>query len=180
MQDYRELAEKNGVTLIENGNCQFCGAKVKAGIKECLALFNNGFNHLIDYREMVNMRYKFLSVDAHTLQHSEIHGRWNNHLHLTRLHLILHYKLNWSYSCTPKLSKCLNAYKKSRSHEYLLAPAALSRGPLSITDVLEHAQNERACKASIQDWATGVYKSWSHAHSTVDGIAKDYIERYHD
>ena len=43
MQDYIDLAEKNGVKLVDFGNCQFCGAKTKRGIHECLEIFNLGF-----------------------------------------------------------------------------------------------------------------------------------------
>ncbi len=31
---------------------------------------------------------RFLSVDAMALQHCELHGPWNNHIHLARLFLI--------------------------------------------------------------------------------------------
>ena len=87
MQDYISFAEKNGVSLLDSGACQFCGAEVQRGVHECLEIFNLGFQQ-IDFSNPENHLYRFFIVDAHTLQHSEIHGRWNNHFHLTRLHLI--------------------------------------------------------------------------------------------
>ncbi len=88
---------KNGVTLQDTGPCQFCGADTKRGVHECLEIFNPGFQD-IDYANLVNHVYRFLIIDAHTLQHPEIHGRWSNHFHLTRLHLIFKYSIKWSYS----------------------------------------------------------------------------------
>ena len=81
MQDYMAIAAKNGITLLANGKCQFCGAHTQRGVHECVELFNVGFQHL-DFSKKENHFYRFLIVDAHTLQHSEIHGRWNNHFHL--------------------------------------------------------------------------------------------------
>ena len=103
MQDYINFTEKNGVTLLDNGKCQFCGANTKRGIHECLEIFNLGFQD-IDLTKTENHMYRFLIVDAHTLQHPEIHGRWNNHFHLLRLHLIFEYKIMWTYKLSPKLS----------------------------------------------------------------------------
>ncbi|MFZ1806223.1 MAG: DUF5946 family protein, partial [Cyclobacteriaceae bacterium] len=94
MQDYIALAEKNGVVLLDKGKCQFCGAHTQRGIHECLEIFNLGFQD-IDFSNTENHIYRFWIVDAHTLQHPEIHGRWNNHFHLTRLHLIFKYDVQW-------------------------------------------------------------------------------------
>jgi len=66
MQDYIDLAEKNGVTLLDNGKCQFCGGNTKRGIHECLEIFNLGFQ-VIDFTNIENHKYRFLIVDAHTL-----------------------------------------------------------------------------------------------------------------
>ena len=90
MQDYIDKAKKNGVTLLGNGRCQFCDAETTRGIHECVEIFSLGFQ-MIDYSKIDNHLYRFLTVDAHTLQHPEIHGRWNNHFHLTRQHLIFKY-----------------------------------------------------------------------------------------
>ena len=46
MQDYIDLARKNGVTLLDNGKCQFCGANTQRGIHECLEIFNLGFQEI--------------------------------------------------------------------------------------------------------------------------------------
>jgi hypothetical protein len=88
MQDYKDFAKKNDIKLLDKGNCQFCGASIDGVIAECVDMFTNSLDNVIDFYNPINLIYKILSVDAHTLQHPGIHGRWNNHLHLTRLHLI--------------------------------------------------------------------------------------------
>lgn len=176
MQDYIDLAEKNGVILLDKGKCQFCGANTTRGIHECLEIFNLGF-HGIDFTKPENHIFRFLIVDAHTLQHPEIHGRWNNHFHLTRLHLILNYNIKWTYKLSPKLSDYLNMYKINKQDEYLLPPELLKRGNITTTDVLKHSDNEAKCKDLIRKWAIEVYEKWKDNHSIVDNIAKGYLNR---
>ncbi len=76
MQDFIDQAHKNGVTLLENGKCQFCGEDYQRGIFECMDNYNNGLE-LLDFNVEENHLFRFLSVDAHALQHPEIHGRWS-------------------------------------------------------------------------------------------------------
>ena len=176
MQDYFDLAEKNGVTLLDNGKCQFCGANTKRGIHECLEIFNLGFQE-IDFSNIENHIYRFLIVDAHTLQHPEIHGRWNNHFHLTRLHLIFKYEVKWSYEISPKLSEYLNKYKASKQDEYLIPPDLLKIVSITTTDIKEKSDNEADCKYLIRRWALDVYIKWSDSHSIVDKIAEEFLNR---
>ena len=176
MQDYIDLAKKNGVTLLDSGKCQFCGANTHRGIHECLEIFNLGFQ-VIDFSNLENHLYRFLIVDAHTLQHPEIHGRWNNHFHLTRLHLIFKYGIKWTYGLSPKLSDYLNSYKVHKQDEYLIPPEILNRGNITSTDIKEKSVNETECKDLIGKWAIDVYGKWSTNHSIVDNIAKGFLNR---
>ena len=173
MQEYTDLAKKNGVTLLDSGSCQFCGANVERGIHECLEIFNIGFQK-IDFSDSKNHIYRFLIVDAHTLQHPEIHGRWNNHFHLSRLHLIFKYNVNWTYQLSPKLSDHLNRYKAKNQNERLTPPEVLKRGKITTTDVREKANNEADCKNMIIQWAQEVYEVWHEYHDVVDQIAKGF------
>lgn len=174
MQDYLDHAIKNGVLLFNTGSCQFCGAATKRGVHECVEIFSLGFQQ-IDYSKVENHIYRFLSVDAHTLQHPEIHGRWNNHFHLTRLHLILRDQVKWSYNLSPKLSDHLNKYKAQNKDEVLDPPAVLQRGSITTTDVAEHSTNEDDCKKMIRAWGSEVHKTWSKHHSKVDAIADGFL-----
>ncbi len=176
MQDYIDLAKKNGVVLLDSGQCQFCGANTKRGIHECLEIFNLGFQE-INFSNVNNHMYRFLIVDAHTLQHPEIHGRWNNHFHLSRLHLIFEYKIKWTYNLSPKLSDYLNKYKVRRQDEYLNPPELRKRGKITTTDIKAKSTNELECKDLIGKWALEVYEKWSAHHGIADDIAKRFLNR---
>ncbi len=176
MQSYIDLAEKNGVTLYDEGICQLCGANTNHGVHECVEIFSLGFQ-LIDYSKPENHIYRFLSVDAHTLQHPEIHGRWNNHFHLTRQHLIFEYKIFWNYNLSPKLSDHLNIYKADNSNEFLAPPEVLKRGSVTTTDIRDNATNELECQTMIEKWGQAVYQSWSQYHELVDKIAQKFIDK---
>ncbi|MEM8893222.1 MAG: DUF5946 family protein [Bacteroidota bacterium] len=173
MQDYREYAEKNGVILNSEGRCQCCGSKTTRGIHECIDIFNLGFES-IDYTKPENHAFRFMSVDAHALQHPEIHGRWSNHFHLTRQQLMLELDVSWHYGLSPKLSSYLNRYKLSRPEERLIAPPPLQRGKMTVTDVLDAANDASTCKESILLWSRAVYDEWQKSHKTVALIAEGF------
>ncbi|WP_298902167.1 DUF5946 family protein [uncultured Psychroserpens sp.] len=175
MQDYIDLAKKNGIVLLDNGKCQFCGAKTQRGIHECLEIFNFGFQY-IDFANAENHIYKFLIVDAHTLQHPEIHGRWSNHFHLTRLHLIFKYNIKWTYKLSPKLSDYLNKYKRHKQTERLSPPETNKRGKITSSYIKEKSTNELISKDLIRKWAAEVYNKWNAHHKVVDIIAKDFLD----
>ena len=175
MQDYIDLAQKNGVSLLDVGPCQFCGAQTQRGVHECLEIFNIGFQD-IDFSNPAHHKYRFLIVDAHTLQHPEIHGRWNNHFHLSRLHLIFKYNINWTYSLSPKLSEQLNTYKKDRCNEYLTPPEKLHRGKITTTDILAVSDNTKLRKNLIINWSQEVYDKWNAYHHVVDIVAQDFLK----
>jgi hypothetical protein len=174
MQDYTEQAAKNGVVLQNKGACQFCGATAQRGVHECVEIFSLGFPQ-IDYANPDNHIYRFLAVDAHTLQHPEIHGRWNNHFHLSRQHLIFHYKVKWNYQLSPKLSDSLNAYKATRQNEYLKPPPILQRGLLTTTAIKNQAQTEAECQSLVEQWGKQVYEAWGKHHSVVDSVAREFL-----
>ncbi|MEQ8627163.1 MAG: DUF5946 family protein [Ekhidna sp.] len=159
--------------LKDTGHCQFCGAATTRGVHECVEIFSLGFQQ-IDYSRIENHLYRFLSVDAHTLQHPEIHGRWNNHFHLTRLYLIFNHKVKWRYELSPRLSDHLNKYKAHHKDELLNPPKILSRGDLTSTDVLSSSTNEEKCRDMIMKWAKEVYHAWSEHHLTVSIIANSF------
>lgn len=175
MQNFIELAQKNGVELVPEGACQFCGAGTQRGIHECVEIFGVGFP-LVDYADSGNHFYRFASVDAHTLQHPEIHGRWNNHFHLTRQHLYFSYRILWDYSMSPKLSEFLKAYKVHHPTEFLEPPDPLKRGKMSVLDVLNGSKDEAECKHTIHQWGKAVYEAWERHHATVDEIALGFLK----
>lgn len=173
MQDFIDQARKNGVILLDKGRCQFCGADYQKGIFECMDNYNDGFE-LLDFNNTEYHISRFLSVDAHALQHPEIHGRWSNHFHLTRLNLILDKKQYWDYKKSPRLSNYLNEYKLNRPDEFLLAPNPLQRGSLTAKD-LAKATTADKCIEIINAWANQVYHAWSSSHFLVSHIADGFL-----
>jgi len=169
MQNYIDIARKNGITLKDSGQCQFCGASTLRGIHECLEIFNIGFQSM-EQSGVDDHLYRFFIVDAHCLQHPEIQGRWSNHFHLSRLHLIIHYKVNWTYDLSSKLSEVLNEYKILRQNEFLAQPAVFERGKITSTDIQETLTSEEL-KNQIMSWAKSVYSSWKNNHELIDELA---------
>jgi len=173
MQDFIDQAGKNGVTLFDKGKCQFCGADYQKGIFDCMDHYNDGSGHL-DFNDPEYLISRFLSVDAHALQHPEIHGRWSNHFHLVRLNLILDKDQHWDYKKSPILSDCLNKYKLSRPDEFLIIPKPLERGNITSKD-LAKATTADECVALIRKWADEVYYAWRSNHSLVSQIADGFL-----
>ena len=175
MQDFISQAHKNGVTLLSTGKCQFCGGAYQRGIFECMENYNSG-NDFLNFNNVENHLFIFLSVDAHALQHPEIHGRWNNHFHLTRLHLILEKNINWDYKTSPILSDYLNEYKAVRPNEFLNPPTALNRGIITTKDFLTVTTAEE-CMKLIKKWAEEVYIAWKENHVIVSQIADGFLKK---
>lgn len=176
MQDYIELAKKNGITLLEIGKCQFCEANTKRGIHECLEIFSLELDN-INFNKKENQIYRFYLVDAHVLQHSEIHGRWNNHLHLSRLHLIFKYNVQWSYHLTSQLSDCLNKYKANKQDEFLYPPDIGNRGRITSVDIIKSYSRGSDVRPLLRQWAKEVYHTWTNSHDVVDSIATRFLNR---
>lgn len=178
MQDFIDQANKNGVTLHDKGSCQFCGADYQKGIFDCMDNYNNRLQ-LLDFNNPEHQISRFLSVDAHALQHPEIHGRWSNHFHLTRLHLILDKNQTWDYTKSPMLSDYLNAYKLNRPNEFLSIPKPLERGKITAKDLIK-ATTANECVERIKKWAHEVYHAWSSSHSIVSQIADGFIDNIYN
>ena len=177
MQDFIDQANKNGTILLDKGRCQFCGADYQKGIFECMDNYNNGIQFL-DFNNSEHHISRFLSVDAHALQHPEIHGRWSNHFHLTRLNLILDKKQTWDYKKSPLLSNYLNVYKQNRPNEFLAVPKPLDRGKITAKD-LTKATTSVECIEQIKKWADEVYHSWNSNQSIVSQIADGFLNNYY-
>ncbi|MFY8021344.1 MAG: DUF5946 family protein [Bacteroidia bacterium] len=173
MQDFIDQANKNGIALLDSGSCQFCGADYQKGIFDCMDHYNNGLQ-LLDFDNPEHHISRFLSVDAHALQHPEIHGRWSNHFHLTRIYLILHKGIRWDYKKSPLLSDYLNAFKLKNPNAVLPIPKPLERGKISSKD-LTRTTTSNDCIATIKKWADEVYQSWGASHLLISEIAEDFL-----
>lgn len=176
MQNPEDYAKKNGIVLQEEGPCRFCGAPVSRGVVECHSNLHH-ITTIIDYNDPACYLTRFMSVDAMALQHCELHGPWNNHLHLARLFLIFEKNIAWEYAQTPLLSNIINQYKKSRT-TFLIPPPLQHRGPITTCDLL-NARNSDECKEIVKQWAKEVYDSFSMHHGSISSIAGIFIRKYY-
>jgi len=175
MQDWRAQARKNSVEVLEIGSCQFCGAPVDSGVSECVDIAGN-VTHKIDHKEGIKNMTIFLCVDAHALQHPEIHGRWSNHFHLSRLELILNDKIYWNYRLSTILSSVVDDYKNRHKEERILPPKPGSRGFLSVYDIDKTQSNDEYIQM-VDKWAGEVYKTYIFSHPVSKKIAKLFKEK---
>lgn len=176
MQDFITYARTHGIQLLNEGPCQFCGSRVTKGVVEC---HGNTYHlaQVLDFNNPDHFETRFLSVDAMALQHCELHGKWNNHIHLTRLFLIFENKVSWDYSKTPQLSKIVNLYKKDKS-EFLLPPPPKRRGNITTSDLISCATNVELI-AKVREWATEVFNSFSNHHGVASTLASKFIDKYY-
>jgi hypothetical protein len=175
MQDLFAYAKKSGIELNNEGRCQFCNSDVSHGVFECYDNLNF-LTKILDFNNPLYYEARFLSVDAMALQHCELHGPWNNHIHLTRLWLIFEKDVQWNYSKTPLLSNIINAYKKDKK-EFLTPPTSGKRGKITSSDLLNTTTAEE-CITLVKGWANEVYHSFSNHHSVISLLANNYINKY--
>jgi hypothetical protein len=169
VKDWLEQAKNNKLEVVSVGHCQLCGAATLHGIAECIELASQ-VTHQIDHAKSIENMALFMCVDAHALQHAEIHGRWSNHFHLTRLKLILEDGVQWTYSHSLRLSDALNAYKADHENQFILPPAVGKRGETTVSD-LASCTSESDYLAAVQRWAKEVFAAYEHAHTIASSVA---------
>jgi hypothetical protein len=175
MQDYISYAQKHGIKLFKESPWQYCGADVKGGVFEC----HENAHHLsqvLDFNNPQHYQTRFLSVDAMALQHCELHGPWNNHIHLTRLYLIFENGIAWDYSKTPQLSNVINNYKRNGSKP-LTPPPCGQRGKITTSDLLQTASATEAI-VKVREWAADVFDTFKEHHALISSLAEMYMNKY--
>jgi Family of unknown function (DUF5946) len=175
MKNFETYAASHGIELLNKGKCQFCGSAVTGGVVECHENVQI-LATLLDFNNPSHYESRFLSVDAMALQHCELHGPWNNHIHLTRLYLIFEYDIVWDYSKTPNLSNIINDFKKGKS-ESLSPPPPQHRGAITTVDLLKVDCADEAITA-VKSWAKEVFNAYKSHHPVVSNISKMYKRKY--
>ena len=174
MQSYVDLATKNGVVLDDVGPCQFCGAVLDRSVHECMEIFELAFGG-VDLTSPQDHIFRFFIVDAHALQHPELHGRWSNHFHLARLVTVFDEGVAWRYPDSPRLSAALDVHKAGVPDERLVPPGAGERGTHTVGDVQAVRDDEAACKAEIRAWASSVHDAWASEHEKVLPVVQSFL-----
>ncbi len=169
MPKWLEQAIKNDVEILEDGQCQLCGSDTLHGITECVATAAK-LVHRLSHEKGVQQKTIFLCIDAHALQHPQIHGRWNNHFHLARLHLIVHEKVQWTYDDSEILNLVLDAYKLKHAQEFIPEPELGARPRLTVIDV-DACHSEDDYIAMVWQWAEQVHADYAASHDVAHRLA---------
>lgn len=169
MPKWIEQAIKNDVEILEDGQCQLCGSDTLHGITECVATAAK-LVHRLSHEKGVQQQTIFLCIDAHALQHPQIHSRWNNHFHLARLHLIVHEKIRWTYDDSEILNAILDAYKVKHPQELIDTPDNRATSCLTVIDV-DACQGDEEFIAMVWQWAEQVYAAHAASHDVAHRLA---------
>lgn len=153
-----KLYEDHSRAGVPKGICGCCGASVQEGVKGCFALSSE-----VNIRGYNQPGYgnSFYGVDAHALQHPEIHGKKNNAAHLMRLHWIFEQGGERDASTVPKWRQTW----LDQGDIPLLEPPTL-RGNLTVVDVVT-ATSAQEHNDMMKQWAFSVYEAWNVHHEWV-------------
>ena len=160
MQDWREQAAKRSVTIMDSGPCQFCGAAFTGGVAECMEVYAEVSGRMalgLDYAQV-----HLITVDAHALQHPEIHGRLNNNFHLVSLAHIL--ERGGSAAMGQRRAFLDSILTGKLPIPPLEPPPPLQRGALTVADVYA-AQTPIAHEAAVRAWGQSVWGAWAAYHT---------------
>lgn len=138
--------------------CHICGASITDGLKGCFEQFAE-----LGTKSYVNPNYGrsyFYGVDAHALQHPEIHGKKNNAAHLLRLCWLFAYDQHEQSHLVPKWWQ---QYLSRAEIPILEPPLFKQRGNITIATILQ-AQNDEEHLQLMRDWAESVYQAWQAHH----------------
>jgi hypothetical protein len=161
MRLFQKQAVKNLSPSEERSPCPYCGAAIGSGADACLRLVAQLAERARAEKDYAQAH--LLSVDAHALQHPELHGRLSNHVHLLSLSLMLERGANASIdSRKPAVEKFLAL---GRDWPPLDPPPAGQRGNLTVRNVLDASPVERPLLA--RQWAEEVWQTWRPHHPWI-------------
>ncbi|MFZ6818169.1 DUF5946 family protein [Undibacterium sp. Ji22W] len=176
MPKWLEQAAKNELEILEDGQCQLCGSDTFHGITECVSTAGK-ITHKISQEKGIQHQTIFLCVDAHALQHTLIHGRWNNHFHLARLHLILVDHIQWTYDLTTILNEVLDDHKKQHPNEKIAEPDQAHQAKLTVIDV-DASHDDDEYVRLVWEWAQQVYASFAEHDAINHAIAQRLADSF--
>jgi hypothetical protein len=137
--------------------CPYCGAAIPDGDADCQLLYAQFLYKL--YSNPDYAAVAFLTVDAHALQHPEIHGYKNNAFHLLRLCWQLEFGGDALYDRGPRW---LQVQFDGKVHVPRLEPPT-QRGAVTVADAMQ-AQTVPELAALVQQWGQAVWEAWSPYH----------------
>ena len=137
--------------------CPYCGAAIADGDADCQPLYAEFLYKL--YNNPGYAAVAFLTVDAHALQHPEIHGYKNNAFHLLRLYWQLEFGGDALHDRGPRWLQV--QFDGKVDVPKLDAPA--QRGAITVADAMR-AETVPELAALVQQWGQAVWGAWSQYH----------------
>ena len=137
--------------------CSYCQAPVEGGVEGCKTIFVSLNEREYSYREYGKVN--LLTVDAHALQHPEIHGKKNNAFHLLSLCWLLEYNGNTAIGATPRW---LQQYFSHKLNLPQIVPPQ-QRGEITVIDLV-NIQDASEYHKFAKLWASSVWQSWQKHH----------------
>lgn len=162
-QLYQEAVERGAPEDI----CHCCGAAVAEGLKGCFELFSELC--VLGYSDPAYGAATFYGVDAHALQHPEIHGKKNNAAHLLRLCWIFERNEHRQAGLVPSWWQ---RYLERNDVPVLDPPP--SRGQITVADVAPTQTPEEHARL-MRRWALSVYEAWSPHHDWARRTLKEIL-----
>ena len=119
----------------------------------------------------------FLCVDAHALQHPEIHDTWRKLFHLSRLRLILEDGIQWEYGFSPRLNQQVTEYKWNHPSLRMAVPPIGSRGSMTVTD-LSTESGEQAYIDGVWKWSREIYNAYAPACELAGELGASFRKKF--
>ena len=163
----RERAARRGIAIRESGPCQFCGAAVSGGVEQCLAWYADVSGRI--FQDPAYAAVHLFGVDAHALQHPEIHGRSNNNFHLLSLGVML--ERGGSAQAGQRRAFLDRTLSGEIPMPPLDPPPPLQRGAVTVADVYA-AATPREHQAQVRAWARAVWDAWAQHHAWAREVLK--------
>jgi len=135
--------------------CRCCGAHVPNGVQGCFELYSElAVRPTAQAAPLAASTYR---VNAHALQHPEIHGKTNNAAHLLWLCWLFEFGGDASLPGGPPW------WRRGARGEVPVLSAPEIRGAITVVDVAQATSPDEHLRLSEQ-WARSVYNAWRMHH----------------
>jgi hypothetical protein len=144
--------------------CHCCGAHVLNGVQGCFELYTElSVSAVAQAAPLAASTYR---VNAHALQHPEIHGKTNNAAHLLWLCWLFEFDGDASVPGGPPW------WRRAGRGDVPMLVAPEVRGGLTVVDVAQATSPEEHLRLA-ERWARAVYGAWQAHH----GWARREVQR---
>lgn len=140
--------------------CKYCRASIPKRTRDCFEYYSEIMTSKFSTEEF--RKFQIYCVDAHALQHPELHGVKNNFYHLLSLCYSFEFKKGpVNYNDIKFLQQRTNS---SKDIPNLIGPA--NRGSMTINSI-ENISDKLLFEKISREWAFEVWNCWSDYHALI-------------